>query len=139
MPARILMGASALFLAALGVAATFAPQEVWAKLEAGNGHPLAGASAAVLLLQVAGGLFLGFAILNWSTRDMQFGGIYNRPLLLGNFLHFVVVAMALLRIVGNGRTEPVLLVLAGAYTVFAVAFGWRMYRAPPRQDNSVGT
>ena len=91
MTSRWMMSASAAFLAALGLAATFLPQEI----VAGGGEPGGANGYLVLLVQIAGGLYLGFAMLNWSVRDMVIGGIYNRPIALGNLLHFLIVALAL--------------------------------------------
>ena len=69
MRTKRLMSASAMLMAALGLTATFLPQEAAAAL----GGDTAG--TAVLVLQVTGGLYLGFAILNWFARAAAIGEI----------------------------------------------------------------
>jgi len=34
---------------------------------------------------------LGFSILNWMSKASLIGGIYNKPLLIGNLLHFLLL------------------------------------------------
>ena len=81
------MTASALVMGALGLAATFLPQEIAAYLGASTTLPL--------LIQILGALYLGFAMLNWMARTSLIGGIYSRPVASGNLVHFVVGALAL--------------------------------------------
>src|SRR5687767_3301513 len=88
MNTRVVMGASALVMGALGLSATFLPQEIAAYVTASPG-------ALPLLIQVLGALYFAFAMLNWSAKDSLLGGIYNRPVALGNLVHFVIGALAL--------------------------------------------
>lgn len=115
------MIASALFMAATGVAATFAPHEL---LRA------AGASGPVLLplaIQLLGALYLGFAILNWTARESLLGGIYQRPVVLGNFLHFLAGALALIK--GSPATAP-LIAFAAVYALLAIGFAFVLFTSP---------
>jgi len=124
MSTRVLMTASAAFLAALGVGITFLPQELAAHV----GAPVEG--AAVLLMQLLGALYLGFAMLNWMNRGNRIGGIYGRPVSIANFFHFAVGALALVRgIAGHGFTLELAAVTA-AYSVFAAWFGWVLFTHP---------
>src|SRR5690554_807445 len=94
---NVLMVLSALLMALLGMAATFLPQEIAA---------YAGAEAdalMVLVVQATGALYLGFAFLNWTARANLMGGIYSRPVALGNFLHFAMVTLALGKAVLAGQ------------------------------------
>ena len=116
------MAASALFMAFLGIAATFAPHELLAWLGT------AATPALALLIQLLGALYLGFAMVNWSARQSLIGGIYNRPVALGNLLHFLAGALALLKGAGAG-TAP-LLALTVLYAIFALAFAWLMFTSP---------
>ena len=78
-------------MGALGVAASFFSHELLR---------VAGATVetqAVLIVQVCGALYIGFAFLNWYLRGFVIGGIYNRPLAVANLLHFAVVAITLLK------------------------------------------
>jgi hypothetical protein len=82
---------SALFMGVLGAAASFLPQEIATRFG------VQADTHAFLLLQIVGALYLGFAILNWMAKDVLMGGIYSRPSALGNFLHFAVVSIVLLK------------------------------------------
>lgn len=123
---RLLMTLSAAAMAAAGLAASFLPQEILTYF--GRAQDACG----VLLLQVAGALYLGFAMLNWMARANTIGGIYNRPIALGNFLHFTVAAIALLKALGRGPHDPVLLIAATAYVAFAIWFGLVVFTHPLR-------
>src|SRR2546423_1763541 len=83
------MTCSGLFAAIIGVVLSFAPAECLARLGVQHNPPLAA------FVQLCGALYLGFAILNWMARESTIGGIYNRPLAMGNFMHFTVGALAL--------------------------------------------
>lgn len=124
MKTKILMTASALFLLLLGIALTFLPQETLTYLGSGP------APLPVLLVQAAGALYLGFAFLNWTARGMLIGGIYNRPVSLGNFLHFAAGATALLKGALGGHTDGLVLSVAVIYLVFAVWFGKVVFTHP---------
>jgi hypothetical protein len=129
MRTNVLMLFSAIFLGLSGVVFTFMPQEtlVYWQIE-----PL---RLLVVILQLTGALYLGFAMLNWMGRGSLIGGIYGRPVAIGNFLHFLVGALALIKaaFAGWGGTP----VAAGAvmYTLFAVWFGLVVFThptAPPK-------
>jgi hypothetical protein len=133
---RILMTASAAFLAAAGVAITFLPQELLAHVGAPSEGP------AVLLIQLLGALYLGFAMLNWMNRGNRIGGIYGRPVSMANFFHFAVGALALVKgIAGHGFTHE-LAAMAAAYSGFAAWFGWVLFThptdAPPATTGAQG-
>lgn len=127
MHTKWMMRSSAVFLGVVGLAATFLPQEI-SSLLGGAPEPI-----AVGLLQVAGGLYLGFAILDWFARDMAIGGIYNRPIVTGNLVHFFVVGMALAKTVVRGARHPALIAMTLLYVLFALWFGRAAFRSPVRQ------
>ena len=129
MRTKWMMSLSAAALGALGLAATFLPQEIVARAGGGSG------GRAVLLVQVAGGLYLGFAMLNWSVRGMAIGGIYNRPIVLGNLLHFFSAGLALARGVAGGERQPGVVALTCLYGLFAVWFGRALFSSPTRDGN----
>ena len=119
-----MMTTSAAALGFLGLAATFLPREIAARAGAD------GTGLAVLLLQLVGGLYVGFAMLNWSIRDMTVGGIYNRPIVIGNLLHFTVFGLTLVRVVAGGDRRPALVALAVFYGLFAAWFGRALFHSP---------
>ena len=132
MHTKILMLTSAAWLCVLGLITTFAPAEL---LSLAGGTPQV---LATLLVQALGGLYLGFAILNWMAKDNLIGGIYSKPVALGNFLHFFIVAMALIRAITSGHRNTEIVVLALGYIVFAVWFGFVTFTHPLR-NRATGT
>jgi len=115
------MIASAVLLGLLGLAGSIFPDETIRHF----GGTVEGGTAVVL--QVAGALYLGFAVLNWMAREKAIGGIYSRPVAIGNFLHFLMIAILLLRQVVSGQTSAELIIATGAYVFFAVGFGSLVY------------
>ena len=109
------MTASAALLGALGLTASFLSHEMLAFMGATV------ETQSVLIIQVAGALYLGFAMLNWHTRGFVIGGIYARPLAIGNFMHFAVGAIPLGK-VALATSSPVLGFIAIAYTVLGMSF-----------------
>ncbi len=125
---------SAFFMAILGATASFLPQEIAAHFGArADFH-------AVLLLQIVGALYLGFAILNWMAKDVLIGGIYSRPLALGNFLHFAVVSVVLLKAIAAGFRAPEILVATAIYSFITLGFGRVLFTSPsrPKQGSASG-
>lgn len=128
MNTRTLMSSSSLVLGAAGLAASFAPAEVLAALDA------PAARALPVFMQLLGALYLAFAMANWIAKDSLIGGIYARPLAIGNCIHFVIGALALLKFeLANGIQAP-LAAAAVVYLMFALAFGYLVFgRSPARE------
>ena len=117
---------SATFLALAGVATAFFPDRVLGM------HDTVPDNATLLLIQMMGALYLGFAILNWSARGVIIGGIYARPLALGNFLHFMMVAITLIKAaIVHGVFQ--LAMSATVFSVFAIGFGIVLFTSPARR------
>jgi hypothetical protein len=117
MKTRALMAASAVFLGITGVAALFAPDEI---LRAAN---VPASPFLPTLIQLCAALLLGFAMTNWMVKGSRVGGIYNRPIAVGNLLHFAVGAITLDRFALHGHEAWPVIALAAVYTLFAVGFG----------------
>lgn len=126
MNTRLLMRASAVFVGVLGASATFLPREILVR----TGTSPIGYS--VVLVQIAGALYLGFAMLNWMAQGNVIGGIYSRPIAIGNLAHFTIAALALLRSILAGQHAMEVIVGAVAYTGFAVLFTLLTFGHPPR-------
>ena len=116
MHTKILMNLSAVWMALLGLIASFAPFEVLRHFGAPPDRH------AALFLQLLGAAYLGFAMMNWMAREVLIGGIYSRPLAMGNMVHFLVAGLALVK---SG-----LIVAALVYGVFVVWFGMVVFRHP---------
>jgi hypothetical protein len=131
MNTKLLMSLSAIFMAVLGIAASFAPQEIVRHY--GFSH----AGLSVLPIQVAGALYLGFAILNWMARANLMGGIYSRPVALGNLLHFAVVTIALLKVMTGGLSRSGEIIVGSiVYLTFSVWFGLVVFTHPRQRSSS---
>lgn len=119
------MSASAIVIGLLGVLLIFLPEEI--SLFMGSGT----SSLTYLLLQLLGGLYFGFAMLNWMAKGALIGGIYSRPIVIGNLAHFVVGGLALTKVMFNQPELPGFLwMLVFFYAVFAALFGLLLNRHP---------
>ena len=110
--------ASAMFLGIIGFGLTFLPNEIYGYLSPDINQ------ATLLILQILGAVYVGFAMLNWMSKYNLIGGIYSKPLLIGNLVHFLVSAFALIKIVGKSQDHYVIiLALTIIYSLFAISFG----------------
>ena len=124
MNTKLLMTVSAVAMGIVGLAFTFAPDEmlVWCGGQVNE--------FALLLVQVAGALYFGFAMINWMVRDNLIGGIYTRPVVVGNLVHFVMVALVLFRKLVKGDGSELLTVALAVYVILAIWFGLVLLRHP---------
>ncbi len=110
-------------MALLGLLTSYWPDKV---LET---HGTVPDNTTLLLLQMMGALYLGFAILNWTARGVLIGGIYARPLALGNFLHFAMVGVMLAKAaITHGVVQ--LATSAVVFSGFAIWFGIVLFTSP---------
>jgi hypothetical protein len=115
------MSVSSIVLGLAGIVASFAPQELLAALNLPATPPLP------VVIQLLGALYFSFALINWTARASIIGGIYARPISLGNFAHFTVGALALAKYqLSDGATAWLFVVLI-VYAVFAIIFGWLVF------------
>lgn len=122
MNTKLLMTASSLVLGLAGIFALFAPDILLTTL----GVPIANLLDA--LIQLMGALYFSMAMMNWTAKDSIIGGIYARPISLGNFAHFFSGTLLLARyVLSNGINPPILLMLV-AYAIFAALFYWLVFR-----------
>lgn len=131
MNTKILMIASALFLMISGLALTFSPEEISNYINTGNNQ------TTILLLQILGSLYLGFGILNWMTKSNLIGGIYSRPLVIGNLAHFLVTSFALIKIVGkySENESVIILFLTIVYSIFTLCYGYVFMKNPNKKPD----
>jgi hypothetical protein len=118
MNTKFLMIASAAFMVACGLVMQFFPHEMLRYLGADA------AGIVPLLIQLAGALYIGFALMNWMAKTVLIGGIYARPLAIGNFAHFMIGALGLIKYALSNGASPVIWVIAVIYSIFAVLFGY---------------
>ena len=87
-----------------------------------------------VLVQLLAALLFAFAMVNWMARGSLIGGIYNRPVAIGNLTHFGIGALTLTKAVISGeRTMPVV-TFACLYVGFALAFTILFFRSPVKQN-----
>ena len=122
MNTKLLMTASSLVLGLAGIFALFAPDILLTTL----GVPMA--NRLDVLIQLMGALYFSMAMMNWTAKDSIIGGIYARPISLGNFAHFFSGTLLLTRyMLSNGFNLPIGLMLV-AYAIFAALFYWLVFR-----------
>lgn len=127
MNTKVLMILSSAFMGILGIALTFLPQELAGVLG------LSGPGFEKVVLQLLGALYFSFSMVNWTAKANLIGGIYSRPVAIGNLVHFTVGALALIKNVA-ADTSAILIGLTFFYSVFAVAFGIVFFRHPVKKD-----
>ena len=119
------MTSSALFLAITGILLSFLPNEIADYL---NIEPNI---ITILFLKIMSAFYLGFGILNWMGRGTLIGGIYNKPIAIGNLMHFGVGAIALVKVVSHIQEHSEIFIsLAIMYVLFAILFAY-IFRTNP--------
>lgn len=112
----------AVFLGLLGIVFSFLPQESATYLSWPNTPPI--------VLQILGALYFGFAMVNWTARANLIGGIYGRPVAIGNFAHFMIGALALIKLAMDTPSAKMVLGVTVFYCLFALAFGYIFFTHP---------
>jgi hypothetical protein len=113
-----------------GIALQFLPHEILRQF----GADFSGVNA--LFAQITGALLLGFAMMNWMAKAVLIGGIYARPLALGNFTHFMIAALALIKYAFAASVSPLVWALALVYTIFAALFAYVFFTHPLKNDSA---
>ena len=115
-------------LLAGGLALLFASDDLLPRLI--PGFPPSGAWLGQLLAAA----WLAVAALTWVSRSMLLGGIYGRSVVMANVVLYFVAAMALLRVVTRSGAPSGVVLLLVPSALFAVAYGWLLYRGPFERD-----
>ena len=116
---RAIVGASALALAVPGLVLLFASAEV-SPVFFGIALP----ESATALVAAA---WLALASMNWLARHSILGGIYGRPVVAANQVHFTIGALVLVRTVLRSGGSSALWALTGVYVAFALYFNALLY------------
>ena len=131
MNTKIIMTSSALFLAALGILLSFMPTEVALYLD------VAPNSITILFIKICSAFYMGFGILNWMAKETLIGGIYNRPIALGNAMHFGVVTAALVKIIPTlEKHSEIIIALTIVYGIFTVLFAYIFKTNPAKVEKA---
>ena len=121
---KTLMIISAIFLAINGFGFTFFPNEIAGLLINTDNYIL------ILILQILGALYLGFSILNWMSKSSLIGGIYNKPILMGNLLHFFTASMTLIKLNQGFQDNQIIFSYTIIYSLFTLSFGYVFFTNP---------
>lgn len=122
---KLAVGASAFFMAALGLALLFAGSELTTMMFA---SPIAEPFPAIL-----GAAYLGVASMNWIARHNILGGIYGRAVVAANQTHLTIGAIVLVKHGLSHGGSPGFLILVGVYVTGAVLFTM-LLRGPGRSQ-----
>jgi len=123
MNTKLLMTSSALILGLAGIFALFMPDVLL------SAQGLAATGTMSTLVQLTGALYFSFALMNWIAKDSLIGGIYARPVSLGNFGHFFIGSLLLLKYQVSNEMNLFILAALAIYAVYAVCFYWLVFRA----------
>lgn len=121
---KILMSVTAVTLGCFGFLSSFFSQELLTHTKIGP------VQSADMFIQIMAALYMGFAIMNWMQRSATIGGIYARPLAMGNFFHFVIGTFALGKVLMAKPHLPGMWILTTVYFLFAVSFGIVLFTHP---------
>lgn len=124
---KTLMISSTVFLGISGSILTFLPNEIISSITT-TPNPI-----LTLSFQLLGALYLGFAMLNWMAKGSLIGGIYNKPIAVGNFMHFGVGALALVKIISKIQIYSEFVIsIAIVYAIFALLFAYVLRTNPSK-------
>jgi hypothetical protein len=129
MDTKLLMIFSAAVMALIGLTLQFLPHELLTYIGASSDGP------TLVMMQITGALYLGFAMTNWMAKAVLIGGIYARPLAIGNLAHFAIGALALIKYALSVDFSPAVWILATVYSIFALLFGI-VFTTHPKQVRS---
>lgn len=124
MNTKLLMTISASTMGVTGIVLSFLPHELLNYLGSTTGTIL-----DALILQILGALYFAFAMVNWTAKANLIGGIYSRPIAVGNLTHFTIGSLALIKGYFSSH-ETAILTLSVIYTVFAILFAIVFFKHP---------
>jgi len=114
--ARKLMITSGLVHVIVGVLLIFIPEELllWTDGHAGD--------VATLAVSITGAAILGIGMLNYLGRSAIYGGIYGKPIVLGNLIFHFIAALELIRYLFEVHQFGYLVIFAILYAFLAAGF-----------------
>lgn len=118
MNTKIIMAISAVSMAVVGISANFAPGEILVLLSMPALH------STTLLIQIMGAMYFAFAMINWFAKDNLIGGVYGKPIAIGNFAHFSISFLALIKSNAVVSHSLAFWFITVTYFIFSVIFGY---------------
>ena len=129
MNTKLLMITSAIVMGILGIICSFLPKEILVAFQQAPNFTL------ILFVQILGALYFGFGLMNWMSKGILIGGIYSKPLCTGNFCHFGIAGIALMKgALSSENSTKYILIFALIYLIFAVLFGVVLFKNPQQKN-----
>jgi hypothetical protein len=122
MNTKLLMVISAVVLGVSGIILTFMPEEVSRFLNL--------TESISIVLQILGALLLWICYVKLDSKGNLTGGIYSKPVAIGNFSHFLIGGLALIKLALHNLNWTSIWVCAILYLIFALLFGWVLFTNP---------
>lgn len=130
MNTKLLMIASSIFMGLICIALIFMQSELL------KGFGLMPSNTLNLILQLLGALYFGFAMSNWMAKTILIGGIYSRSLSIGNFSHFLIAGIALVKTSFSSNTSSIYIYgLTIINVLFASLFGYIIFTNPVKNQH----
>lgn len=129
---HLLMWSSASFNGILGIIFSFFPQEVLSQFGEAIG-PL-----TTLALQILGAFYMGLALMNYTGKKAVVGGIYNRPIQMGNTVYCSIAAITLIKYMAGQSfiIAPAIMVVSLTYVLLAGSFLKLLFTSPVKESNA---
>ncbi len=112
---KLLLSLCASYFGIIGSVLLFFPQEISGILESDSNNST--------VLEHMGALYYGFAMVNWMSKGIRIGGIYNRPLAIGNFAYFAISSVTIIKFVLGRDADWIVLLLAVVQCSLTIIFG----------------
>ena len=114
---KTILISSALLNGILGILITFLPQETGLFIGTSEMN-----SADLALMQVLGSALIGIAIINFMSRGLTVGGIYGKPIQLGNLVFHLATGLGLLKFVFTSESWIIFGIPALLYLLITAGF-----------------
>ncbi|MFA6276014.1 MAG: hypothetical protein WC622_04650 [Pedobacter sp.] len=121
---KILMTFSALTMMIIGILCSFLPSEILQFMGVNE------TSVLVLIIQILGAIYFGFGFLNWTAKANLIGGIYSRPVAIGNLIHYVISSLTLIKFFMAHTDMKLLLIPVVIYSILSILFGKVVFGSP---------
>jgi len=125
-PGKHILTSSAVIYLIFGLSISFFPQETGRIFGTASQYGI-----DLLLMKVVGGLFFGFGVTNFMSRNSVVGGIYGRPITLGNAMINLIIAGQFLKF--NFLQDGVgghFWIVAILFSAMALSFIYLFLKAP---------
>ena len=122
MNSKLTMTVCAAILGIIGIILIFLPKETEIYLNLGN--------TKTIVFQILGALYFGFAMINWTSKENLIGGIYSRAIVIGNFTHFFIGSIFLIKFSIKQSSHTILIVVTFIYLISAITFGYFLFNNP---------